>query len=138
MGVRVGVGGLAAVLAVAATLLVAPGTAAADPAPVAGLQVTDRVLLVVRVDGYGPVTVDTTRLAGPRLRAWWVDLCDGRTIDLGSVPRQPATKLFPPNTGDGVQRSWLLVIVDAAAVPVPLAPRHAATSLPPCSSRPSA
>src|SRR5690242_18123553 len=100
MRVRVGVGGLAAAVAVAAGLLAAPGTAAADPAPVPAVQ-PDRVLVAVRVDGEGPVTVDTTQLTGPKLRAWWFDGC-GRTIDAGSVPRDRAARLDPPDTGDGV------------------------------------
>ena len=70
-------------------------------------------LLLVRHAGTRPVTVDTTRLTGPALRAWWVDAVGGTTVDAGSVPRGPAVALFPPDTGDGAAHDWTLVVVDA-------------------------
>jgi hypothetical protein len=92
-------------------VLPAAGAPAVDvptvPAPSTG------GLLIVRHAGTAPVTVDTTRLTGPALRAWWVDGVGDRTVDAGSVPRESAAKLFPPNTGDGRPHDWTLVVVDA-------------------------
>jgi hypothetical protein len=120
-----------------AGLLGVPGTAAAAPPPAAVRA--DRVILVVRHDGDGPVTVDTTRLAGPKLQGWWVDGCSGRTVDAGTVARGGAVRLDPPNTGNGVRHVWVLVIVDVTAVPLDTAvQRHltavdgVAADLPPC------
>lgn len=70
--------------------------------------------LIVRHAGTAPVTVDTTRLPGPALRAWWVDGIGGVTVDAGSVPRGPAVKLFPPDTGDRSPHDWTVVVVDAS------------------------
>lgn len=69
--------------------------------------------LLVRHAGTRPITVDTTRLTGPALRAWWVDAVGGTTVDAGSVQRGPAVPLFPPDTGDGAAHDWTLVVVDA-------------------------
>jgi hypothetical protein len=103
-------GGLCAVLLAVGLVLPAAG-APVDlprlPAPSAA------GLLLVRHAGTAPVTVDTTRLTGPALRAWWVDGVGDRTVDAGAVPREPAVKLFPPDTGDGSPHDWTLVIVDA-------------------------
>lgn len=70
-------------------------------------------LLLVRHAGTGPVTIDTTRLTGPALRAWWVDGVSGVTVDAGSVPRDRAVEMYPPDTGDGAAHDWTLVVVDA-------------------------
>jgi Putative collagen-binding domain of a collagenase len=69
--------------------------------------------LLVRHAGTTPLTVDTARLAGPALRAWWADARSGATVDAGSVPRGRAVVLHPPDTGDGTARDWTLVVVDA-------------------------
>jgi hypothetical protein len=104
-------GGLCALLLAVGAVLPAAGAPAVDlptaPAPSTG------GLLLVRHAGTGPVTVDTTRLTGPALRAWWVDGIGDRTVDAGTVPRGPAVKLFPPDTGSGGPHDWTLVVVDA-------------------------
>ena len=75
--------------------------------------------LIVRHAGTAPVTVDTSRLTGPALRAWWVDGVGDRTVDAGAVPRDAAVKLFPPDTGNGGAHDWTLVVVDATRGLVP-------------------
>ena len=129
---------MAAAVLAAAALVAVPGSAAAQAQPVPGVNAAQRVVLVRVVEG--PLTLDTRVLAGPKLRAWWIDGCDGRSIDAGSVQRDRAVPLFPPNTGDGVRRKWVLVILDVSAVPLPdVLPRRvpeqvssAAAGLPPC------
>jgi hypothetical protein len=70
-------------------------------------------LMLVRHAGTMLVVIDTTKLAGPALRGWWVDDLTGKTVDAGSVPRGPAVVLHPPDTGDAAARDWTLVVVDA-------------------------
>jgi hypothetical protein len=70
-------------------------------------------LLLVRHAGTAPVTVDTRGLAGPALRAWWVDGVTGETVDAGTVRRARAVRLHPPDTADGALHDWTLVVVDA-------------------------
>ena len=76
-------------------------------------------LMLVRHAGTVLVVVDTTRLAGPALRGWWVDDLTGKTVDAGSVPRGPAVVLHPPDTGDAATGDWTLVVVDATRGLVP-------------------
>lgn len=76
-------------------------------------------LLLVRHTGTRPVTLDTTHLAGPALRAWWTDAAGDRTVDAGLVRRDPAVTLVPPDTGDGRPHDWTLVVVDATRGLVP-------------------
>jgi hypothetical protein len=115
--VSLAAGGLCTtLLALAAVLPVAELPAAGLPAvelPVAVTRPVAAGLLLVRHAGTDPVTLDTTRLTGPALRAWWVDAIGDRTVDAGSVPRGPAVKLFPPDTGDGGAHDWTLLVVDA-------------------------
>ena len=80
---------------------------------------TSAPLLQVRHAGTAPVILDTTALAGPALRAWWVDGVSGVTVDAGSVPRADGVVLHPPDTGDATVRDWTLVIVDATRGLVP-------------------
>jgi hypothetical protein len=75
--------------------------------------------LLVRHVGTEPVTLDTTRLAGPALRAWWIDGVGDRTVDGGTVQRGTAVTLFPPDTGDGGAHDWTLIVVDATRGLVP-------------------
>jgi hypothetical protein len=101
-------GGLcAAVLAVATVLPAAASSAIGTAGPGASS------LLLVRHAGTQPVTVDTTRLTGPALRAYWTDAFGDETVDAGSVPRDPAVVLDPPNTGDAGPHDWTVLIVDA-------------------------
>jgi hypothetical protein len=102
---------LVAVLPLAGSSAVALPTAVARPGTGG--------LLLVRHAGTQPVTVDTTRLAGPALRAWWIDAFGDRSVDAGSVPRGPAVTLYPPDTGDGSPHDWTVVIVDATRGLVP-------------------
>ena len=88
-----------------------------DP-PAAPLPSPGRVLIVEHA-GTAPVTVDTSRLTGPALRAWWVDGIGGQTVDSGSVQRGPAVQLFPPDTGDQGPHDWTLVVVDATRGLIP-------------------
>jgi Putative collagen-binding domain of a collagenase len=81
--------------------------------PLASARSAAGGLLLVRHAGTEPVTVDTTRLTGPALRAWWVDAIGDRTVDAGSVQRAKAVTLYPPDTGDGSPHDWTLLIVDA-------------------------
>jgi len=110
-------GCLCAVLLGLGVVLPAAGAPAVDiptvPAPSTG------GMLLVRHAGTAPVTVDTTRLTGPALRAWWVDGVGDRTVDAGSVPRDPAVKLFPPDTGEQGPHDWTLVVVDATRALLP-------------------
>lgn len=102
-------GGVCAVLVGLGAVLPAAGAPAVDPA----VPAPSVGPLLVRHAGTTPVSVDTSRLQGPALRAWWVDGVGDRTVDAGSVPRDPAVKLFPPATGDPSPHDWTLVIVDA-------------------------
>jgi Putative collagen-binding domain of a collagenase len=70
-------------------------------------------LLLVRHAGTAPVTIDTTKLAGPSLRAWWLDAYGDETVDGGPVRRASAVTLFPPDTGRGGPHDWTLLVVDA-------------------------
>lgn len=62
--------------------------------------------------GTRAITVDTTVLAGPALRAWWTDAVGGATVDAGSVPPGRGVVVHPPDTGDGAAHDWTLVLVD--------------------------
>jgi hypothetical protein len=109
-------GGLcAAALALVAVL---PGSSALG-LPTAVARPGAAGLLLVRHVGTGPITVDTTKLTGPALRAWWIDAFGDETVDGGAVSREPAVKLFPPDTGNGGPHDWTLVIVDATRGLVP-------------------
>jgi hypothetical protein len=109
-------GGLcAAALALVAVL---PGSSA-GALPTAIARPGAAGLLLVRHAGTEPVTVDTTTLAGPALRAWWIDAFGDESVDGGPVSRGRAVRLFPPDTGDGGQHDWTLVIVDATRGLVP-------------------
>lgn len=62
--------------------------------------------------------LDTTVLTGTAARAWWVDPRTGTSFDFGSVPRDRHAVFFPPETGEGdAGLAWVLVVVDADAVP---------------------
>jgi hypothetical protein len=103
-------GGLcAAVLALVAVL---PGSSAGG-VPAAVARPGAAGLLLVRHAGTGSVTIDTTKLAGPALRAWWIDAFGDETVDGGAVSRGPGVTLFPPDTGNGGPHDWTLVVVDA-------------------------
>jgi hypothetical protein len=107
--------GLAAVLPVAEPVV---ELAAGLPASVAAPPVAGGLLLV-RHAGTGTVTLDTTHLAGPSLRAWWTDGIGDRTVDGGAVRRGSAVTLHPPDTGDASPHDWTLVVVDATRGLVP-------------------
>ena len=110
----VAAGGLCAVfVGLGAALPAAGAPALGGPAPAVPAPTTAAGVLLVRHAGTGPITVDTTRLEGPALRAYWVDGVGGGTVDAGSVQRGPAVRLFPPDTGDGAPHDWTLVVVDA-------------------------
>ena len=104
-------GGVCAMLLGLGALLISVGSAPTERP--AGVARSAAGPLLVRHAGTTPVTVDTARLAGPALRAWWADARSGATVDAGSVPRGPAVVLHPPDTGDGTARDWTLVVVDA-------------------------
>ena len=58
-----------------------------------------------------PLTVDTTALPGPALRAWWFDPLTGTAVDAGSVQQRRSVVLFPPQTGErDAGRDWVLMI----------------------------
>ena len=62
---------------------------------------------------YGSATkVDTRKIAGKLLRAWWFNPRDGRTISLGTFENNGIKEFRPGSTGRG--SDWLLVIDDAA------------------------
>jgi Putative collagen-binding domain of a collagenase len=109
--VSLAAGGLGAMLLALGIVLPAAGAPVVDRPAVSAPSTGG--LLIVRHAGTAPVTVDTTRLTGPALRAWWVDGIGDRTVDAGAVPRDRAVKLFPPDTGDGSAHDWTLVVVDA-------------------------
>jgi hypothetical protein len=114
-------GGTCAALLALAVVLPVAGPAVelgARPAGVAAPPVAGGLLLV-RHAGTEPVTLDTTHLAGPALRAWWTDGIGDRTVDAGAVPRGPGVTLHPPDTGDGHRHDWTLVVVDATRGLVP-------------------
>lgn len=100
----------AVLLAFAVLLPAAPSAPGPPPDAVARLDATGPLL--VRHAGVKPVTVDTTVLAGPVLRVWWVDAVGDRAVDAGAVPRRPSVTLHPPDTGDGAPHDWTLVVVD--------------------------
>lgn len=102
----------AMLLAVGVVLTAAEPAARAAAGPLAAFA-SAAPLLLVRHAGTAPVVVDTARLTGPALRAWWVDGVSGVSVDAGSVPRGPAVELHPPDTGDGAPHDWTLVVVDA-------------------------
>jgi hypothetical protein len=114
-------GTCAVLLALAALLPVAePAVELATELPAAvGVPPVASGLLLVRHAGTKPVTLDTTRLAGPQLRAWWIDGIGDRTVDGGAVQRGRAVRLYPPDTGDGGPHDWTLVVVDATRGLVP-------------------
>jgi hypothetical protein len=107
----------AGLLALVAILPLAGSSAVALPTAVTRPGAAG--LLLVRHAGTAPVTLDTTKLTGPALRAWWIDAFGDRTVDAGSVQRGPAVTLYPPNTGDGSPHDWTVVIVDATRGLVP-------------------
>ena len=117
-------GGTCAVLFALVAVLAAAEPAAdltdlpADLAAVAAPPIGAGPLLVRHV-GTEPVTLDTTRLVGPALRAWWIDGVGDRTVDGGTVQRGTAVTLFPPDTGDGGRHDWTLIVVDATRGLVP-------------------
>ena len=112
-------GVLAAALGLAVLpALTPPGLTAGLPArpaadSVAAIPAMAGELLLIRHAGTAPVTVDTRGLAGPALRAWWVDGVTGESVDAGAVRRGRAVRLHPPETGDGALHDWTLVIFDA-------------------------
>ena len=63
----------------------------------------------------GPVsaTIDTTVIAGPRLRAWWFDPRSGGARPIGDLENTGPKEFSPPARDDG--GDWVLVIDDAAA-----------------------
>jgi hypothetical protein len=109
-------GGLCAAVLALAAVLPAAASSTLGPAPA---EPVGSSLLLVRHAGTEPVTVDTTRLTGPALRAYWTDAFGDRTVDAGSVQRDTAVELYPPDTGDGAAHDWTVLIVDATRGLVP-------------------
>jgi hypothetical protein len=113
------VGALAAVLLGLAVVLPVGGSFVDPVIAMARPHAAAAGLLLVRHAGTDPLTVDTTELAGPELRAFWYDRLTRTTVDAGPVPRGEAVVLYPPDTGDGASHDWVLVVVDATRGLVP-------------------
>jgi hypothetical protein len=59
-----------------------------------------------------PVTLDLTRMAGPRVKAWWFDPRTGEAAAAGEWPRERRHEFRPPGTA-GRGHDWVLVLDDA-------------------------
>jgi hypothetical protein len=58
------------------------------------------------------VTVDTSTIAAPQLRAWWYDPRNGTAQLAGEYSNEEQREFTPPASGEG--SDWVLVIDDAA------------------------
>jgi hypothetical protein len=97
---------------------VTPDRATCDPAPVpcgvpdhvqATRDANGRFAMIYVPGGESSVTVDSNRLSGTQLVAWWYDPRDGRARRIGRYDRQSRLIFTSPPGED-----WVLVIDDAA------------------------
>jgi hypothetical protein len=105
-----------------AALLLLPLAAAAAPVAPPGIARTAAAagpVVVAHPTGPGPVVVDTSAMTAPR--GLWIDKRTGTTVDAGSVPKDRAARLDPPDTGDGAEHDWMLVVVDTDLADLPAA-----------------
>lgn len=58
------------------------------------------------------IEIDTSKLSGDRMRAWWFDPRSGASELIGEFAREPQMKCTPPVTGRGMD--WVLVLDDAS------------------------
>jgi len=60
-----------------------------------------------------PVTIGMKKIAGPKVRAFWFDPREGKTIEIGEFENKGFQTFIPPSFGK--ESDWILVIDDLAA-----------------------
>lgn len=93
------------------TLLVGTNSTRA-PERVEATRASDGAYAFVYTATGKPLTVDLSKLSGPRLRAWWYDPRTGKAQPLGELARN-GTREFTPPSGPG-QTDWVLVLDDSS------------------------
>ncbi|HEX6707570.1 MAG TPA: DUF4038 domain-containing protein [Albitalea sp.] len=72
----------------------------------------DRSFAIAYTPSVRALHLDTTRMAGPRISARWMDPQDGSTASVAGppLPRSPTLVLQPPGTNSAGQGDWVLVL----------------------------
>jgi len=80
---------------------------------VAAGRTTDGKTAIAYLPNRKTITVDLSRMAGPRVKGWWFDPRTGQASAVAEFPASGPQKFTPPGEGD-----WVLVL-DTAALQLP-------------------